>query len=107
MTPLYLWVGVLVFYTLYLASINLWSNRNLAPTWVLWFASPVLLTMGIFDVAVQMTVATVVFADVPREMTLSRRFARYRSGPPGWRNNFATLVCTRLLNPFDPSRNHC
>jgi hypothetical protein len=54
------------------------------------------------DVVINLTLASVLFFDLPREATLTQRLHRYRTG---WRNRVARFVCERLLNPFDA--NHC
>ena len=64
-------------------------------------APPALLAY-LLDVAVNLTIASVVFVDLPREATLTARLHRYRRG---WRHTVARFICERLLNPFDPD--HC
>jgi hypothetical protein len=64
--------------------------------------APVAILAYCLDVLVNLTLATVVFADRPREATLTKRLHRYRAG---WRNTVARFICQHLLNPFDPD--HC
>ena len=64
--------------------------------------APVALAAYCLDVAVNLTLATVAFLDLPQEATLTKRLHRYRRG---WRNTVARFVCQHLLNPFDPD--HC
>lgn len=68
---------------------------------------PFLLIGAAFDVVANVTVATLVFLEVPREFLVTTRLRRYIAGPPGWRRDRALEVCTQLLDPFDPSNNHC
>jgi hypothetical protein len=61
----------------------------------------------ILDVAVNLTIGTVLFLDFPREATLSARLSRYYS-PEGtdWRCKFAGWLASTLLDPFDPDGKH-
>jgi len=102
-----LWTFLLVFYTLYLAAVNLWHNRSVANKWVLIGASPVLVIMITVDFLTQITLATLLFFDLPKEWTVSDRLIRYRGKGYGWRFQIATWVCTNALNPFDPTKDHC
>lgn len=60
------------------------------------------------DVLAQYTVATLFFLDLPRrgEHLVTDRLIRYSAGN-GWRRAKADWICTHLLDPFDPSDNHC
>lgn len=60
----------------------------------------------LLDVAVNVTVCTVVFLELPREWTVSTRVSRLEEGD-GYRKAVAVWVCQNLLNPFDPSGKHC
>lgn len=103
-----LWVFLIVFYTLYLAAINLWDNRTEAGKWIIAIGSPIILVMIAFDVLLQVTVFTVLFADLPRDAMVTARLKRYRAlAVPTWRTKIAVLICTKMLNPFDPTKHHC
>jgi hypothetical protein len=101
------WSALLTFYTLYLAAINLYENRHETSTAVLVIASPMLLLMLLCDFAMQMTLAVVIFLDLPRELLVTGRLKRYRAQGSGWRWHAATIVCERGLNPFAPTKKHC
>lgn len=60
----------------------------------------------VIDVAVNITIRTVLFLDIPREWTLSSRLSRYWEGEPCWRRSISAWIATALLNPFDPSGKH-
>lgn len=65
-------------------------------------------TIGILiDVALQIAVTP--FLGIPRELTLSSRFSRYREDPTAWRYQraVANFFCESLLNPFDDRGAHC
>jgi len=105
--PLALWCALVVFYVLYLAAINIWAHRADIGLQTKLAALPVLVTMLLVDMVMQITFATVIFFDWPHEWLVTQRLQRYRAGDPGWRCDVATWVCTTLLNPFDPTRDHC
>jgi len=60
---------------------------------------------GAMDVTFNLTVATIVFFDLPHEFTLTRRLARYKAGADGWRKDVAAWVCARMLDVFQAG--HC
>lgn len=61
----------------------------------------------LLDLLVNLIPATMLFMDLPREATLTKRLHRYQQGRHRytWRHKIAAFVCQRLLNPFDPD--HC
>jgi hypothetical protein len=61
----------------------------------------------LFDVVCNYTIAAMVFFDLPRERLVTDRLKRYIATEKGWRYRLADAICTRLLDPFDPSGNHC
>lgn len=68
---------------------------------------PVLWMGLLVDAFVQVTVASLVFLELPRELTVTARLTRLKKGPVTWRQRFAAWCCAHLLNAFDPSGNHC
>lgn len=62
----------------------------------------------ILDVAVNLTIGTVLFGfDIPREWTLSARMSRhYVPNGTGWRSRLAGVLAVIFLDPFDPSGKH-
>lgn len=68
--------------------------------------APVLMVGALMDVLVNLTLATIVFLDIPRELMLTMRLQRYMRGG-GWRRSWANWLCAKLLDPFDPSGSHC
>lgn len=69
------------------------------------FGYPALFLGLALDVAVNAVVATVLFADLPREWLVSGRLWRLSQGD-GWRAKLATLVRSQLLDSADPSGVH-
>jgi hypothetical protein len=102
-----IWSALIVFYTLYLAAINFYEHWRDTSRLVVVIASPVLLTMIVCDVVMQMTLFTLIFLDIPRDFLVTQRLIRYRAQETGWRKHWADEICTRALNPFDPSKHHC
>lgn len=70
------------------------------------FALPILALAIAVDVLLNLTLATLVFFDRPREWTVSERLSRYLVGPSVWRAEVALWVGVHLLDPFDPSGSH-
>ena len=68
---------------------------------------PLLLGFALTDVALNYTVLLVMGLPPKGCYTISARFEQYHRSDTGWRGTVATFVCERLLNPIDPSGNHC
>lgn len=103
--PLYLWLfwGVFV---LVMGLYRAYLNKRLTPlTKVL--AAPFLGVGAIMDVVCNMTVASLVFAEVPHEMLVTQRLKRHMMDTGGVRKTIALWVCSVLLDPFDPTGHHC
>ena len=104
------WCFLITFYTLYIAAINVYDERVAISNWVIAVSLPMLILMLVIDCASQFTWVTVMFADLPKEPTVSQRLERYRTLPAyagTWRESIATFICTKFLNPFDPTKHHC
>ncbi len=105
----------------------------LMPLWYLWsFWGVYVLTMGLYrakldnrlgpftrllgfpfiglawlmDVIANLTLASLIFWELPKEMFVTARLNRHLNGT-GWRASIAGWVCTRLLDIFDPTGKHC
>jgi len=60
------------------------------------------------DALSNITIASVVFLDIPREWLVTARLKRYiETDPNSWRGKFANWICGNLLDIFDPTDNHC
>ena len=59
------------------------------------------------DTVLNLLYGTIVFLDIPREATLTRRLKRILSTytSSSWRWRLARFFCTRLIEPWD--KNHC
>lgn len=104
-----LWVLLLSYLTwaLFLVAMSLIGARaqGKLPRAALVLGYPLVLFGALCDVLLQL-VATVVFADWPREPVLTQRCSRYIAGPPGWRRTAALWICRSLLDPFQAG-GHC
>lgn len=107
MIALYIYLLLCVFYVSYIAAINLiYSWEGLAP-WVRLTSFMPVFAFVVLDVVFNLTVATILFIDTPKEFMFTQRLTRYRKGDSGWRNTVSTKICTQALNPFDPTKKHC
>lgn len=103
-----IWIALLVFYCMYLAAVNLWFNRMNTKKWVGYVFSPIVAIMLALDLIMQMTLFTLLFLDLPQELLVTQRLIRYKSwNGNNWRTKVANYLCTNVLNPFDPTKNHC
>lgn len=102
----YLWA----FWAVYVLVMGIYrahlSGRLTGPNRVL--GLPVVLLGYAMDTITNLTLACLVFLDVPREWLVTTRLIRYRdAAPDGWRGKLAAWICDRLLDPFDPTGDHC
>lgn len=68
---------------------------------------PVLLVGLAIDAAVNLTVASVLFLELPRELTVTARLTRHiEQRPAHWRGRLALWITSHLLDTFDPSGLH-
>lgn len=59
------------------------------------------------DVFANLTAATILFLEVPREALVTTRLTRHLEKGSGWRHRIAKAICEHLLDPFDPRGAHC
>lgn len=90
----------------YLAVMNLKAQRDQLIGCARWLAKLTLAIGLVLDFFLNVIVATLVFLDLPREATVTKRLSRY-CGDCGWRSRLAFWICNRLLDPFDPEGKHC
>ena len=78
-------------------------------TGALCFGYPILFVGMVIDFVVQVTAASVLFLEPPRELTVTARLKRhlYHGKPGSWREKLAGWLCANLLNTFDPDGRHC
>ena len=104
----YIQLSLLAFYTLYLAIMSLYRGHRAG---TLPLASKVLgypiLAIGlIVDVIMNVTLFSLIFAELPREWLVTTRLKRHikHTGYRGWLSRY---ICHNLLSPFDPTGDHC
>ena len=90
---------------------------------------PFVLVAALVDVLCQLTIASVIFLELPRtcwqsttvtiwrwsfnvtylyvEPLVTTRLKRLHASDDGWRTALAAYVCQNLLDPFDPTGDHC
>lgn len=70
-------------------------------------AYPIVAVAYSVDILVNVTVATIIFLDPPREFMLTSRLRRYIKSSTDWRFVTAKYICDNLLDIFDPKDYHC
>lgn len=70
-------------------------------------ALPFVVVALVVDTLANLSIASLVFLDPPRELLVTDRLLRYMRKDDGWRRDVAMWICDNLLDPFDPSGNHC
>lgn len=98
----YTYILVMGIYRAYLAGrIVKWGR-------LFWLCLPGIAIGWGMDVLANLLIAPFVFRDVPREWLVTSRLIRYRDDPhSGWRGQWAAALCDGLLDPFDPTGDHC
>jgi hypothetical protein len=101
----FLWL----FYTLYVFTMSVYraklAGRLCGLSLVLLY--PVVVVAAVFDVVCNFTLACIVFWELPKELLVTARLQRHHARADGWRSALAAYVCDMLLDPFDPTGNHC
>lgn len=103
-------LGLYALWVFYLAIMNLHRANEAQKLRPVAFALgvPVLLLGYLLDVVLNVLVMTVLFLELPQELTISDRLGRHLRGVRGgWRYQVARWVCSELLDQFDPTGRHC
>jgi hypothetical protein len=97
-----------VLWGLFLAVMNLKQARDAAtlPRAALIAGIPLLWVGYLLDFVLNVTLASLLFLEPPREMTLSKRFQRWSRQQPGRRQRIAFHALSLFLHPFDRSGGH-
>lgn len=106
---LYILIGVYVLmyvtWVHYLAIMNLKRNRRkLTPFAKFWAYNAIFIGYPL-DIALNL-VMSVPMLDFPRELLFSAKCERLLE-EGGWRGKIAAFFCRNMLDPFDPSGEHC
>lgn len=67
---------------------------------------PVLVAGLIVEIIVNWVLCTILFLELPKELTVSKRLWTYSQRDPSWRQRTATWLRVNLLDPMDPSGTH-
>ena len=101
---------ILSIYAFYLLFVVTMAAKAAWPTLTLparILLAPAALAAALMDVAFNITLATIIFADLPREALFTARLNRYRAKDESdWREGLAAWICRTLLDPFQ-SGGHC
>jgi hypothetical protein len=108
-TLLFILASLWLFWLLYVFTMGLYRAKlsGRLKGFPLLLASPVVALAFLLDFIFQMTVFTVVFWELPREWLVTSRLRRYLRDPGGWRHRWADYFCHHLLDPYDPTGEHC
>jgi hypothetical protein len=106
--PVFIFGLFYILWIFYLAVMNLQRVRDLGllhPV-VKKLAYPILIVGVLLNILLNITILTILFLDVPREWTISKRLNRYMTQPvANWRSK-AAKIFEYLLDPFDPDGDH-
>ena len=76
-------------------------------TWPVYiFAVPTIAVMLPFYVALNLTVGTLLFLELPRSLQFTARCQRHLKDDT-WRGAQARWWCRHFLDPYDPAGKHC
>lgn len=67
---------------------------------------PLLIVGMVTDFVLNITVATVILVELPREFTVTARLRRHFAAGSGYRYRVACYMGRHFLNPFDKNGNH-
>ena len=73
-----------------------------------WFLLGYILAVvfALCDGVYNITLGTIIFRQLPAEFYFTSRLKRNKANP-GWRGELATFICEQMLDPYDPSGDHC
>jgi len=60
----------------------------------------------LLDAFCAVVMCTLIFFELPQELTVTKRLKLHRYGTSGWRMVLATRAAVNLLDDFDPSGIH-
>ena len=80
------------------------SGRLVGP--IKWLCMPMVGVGYAMDAFANLTLASLLFLERPHEWLVTARLQRHMLGN-GWRAKLAHLICDHLLDPLDPSGDHC
>lgn len=69
--------------------------------------APMLYIGLLIDFLYNVTVCTILFLELPRELLVTSRVSRHKFQGQGFRKELATWICVNMLDPYDPAGCHC
>jgi hypothetical protein len=66
---------------------------------------PFVIIFAIVDLIYNITIGTLLFLELPKELLFTSRLKRHKNGPDGDNKDFAIYVCSKLMDRYDPG--HC
>ena len=105
---LHVLLTVWLLFVFFLACMALQSalDRKTLTPWGLRVGYTVLVVGYVLDFTVQITLASVLFLELPKEITVSSRVKRLITTDAGWRGDLAAWLRDHLLMPFDATGGH-
>ena len=103
-----IWLLIIIFYItwlLYLAVMSLKRERTNLSRTAVYLAMPILVLGYVMDAVFNLTVGTVLFLEIPKEVLFTSRCNRWIPSKT-WRGKVARWFCRNLLDPFDNGK-HC
>jgi len=103
---IYLIMGFTWFW--YLAVMHLKHNKDKLNKVNKFFGYPWFIIAVVGDVLFNWVIGSIVFVEIPKEMLFTDRVSRHLTKPGKiWRRKLASFFCKNMLDPFDPSGDHC
>lgn len=101
-------LGIVAFIVLWIIFVNvMWAKHNpdKIPK-IFHLPIKIIAFFGLlYDILFNWVFGTVMFLELPREMTLTERMKRILISKQDWRFYLALWICHNLVEPWDP--NHC
>lgn len=101
----YLWAFWAI-YVLVMGLYRAYLAKRLTPLTIA-LSVPILAVGYAMDALTNLTLASLIFAEPPREVLVTTRLKRHIAESAGWRFVLALYVCDNLLDVFDPTGDHC
>jgi hypothetical protein len=111
LTPLAPVIWLWIFYALYALLVGAYRAHldKRLNRWNYFLLAPFLVVGVLVDILSNLVLASVIFAERPREWLVTERLQRYMANPQAykWRYTIANAVCEKLLDPLDETGDHC
>jgi len=105
MIAIYSALSCVAMWVLFLAYVPLRANWSRLPTTTKALGSVVVIVAFVCDVIFNAVIGTIIFLDIPREATFTKRVSKLKRGLC-WRARLAKWICENLLDPFEVG-GHC